>query len=45
MDFIEKALERVRQWTRKLIELILGPEAAPEPEPVPIPVNDRRHHR
>ena len=40
MDLIENVLERLKEWTRKLIETLLGPEAQPEPEPVPIPVDD-----
>jgi hypothetical protein len=42
MDYIDKALEKLRDWARKLIELILGPELQPEMEPVPIPVHERR---
>lgn len=41
MDYIEKALEKLKEWARKLIETLLGPEAEPEPEPIPIPVNER----
>lgn len=40
MDYLEKVLEKLKEWTRKLIEALLGPEAQPEPEPIPIPVND-----
>lgn len=45
MDLIEKVLERLQEWARKLIEAILGPEAQPEPEPIPVPVNDRERRR
>jgi predicted RNase H-like HicB family nuclease len=46
MDYIEKVLEKLKEWARKLVEALLGPEAEPEPEPIPIPVNDRtRRHR
>lgn len=45
MDFIDNILERLREWARKLIEALLGPEAQPEPEPIPIPVNDRERRR
>lgn len=41
MDYVEKVLEKLREWARKLIETLLGSEAEPEPEPIPIPVNDR----
>ncbi|MBD3881169.1 hypothetical protein IFO70_05330 [Phormidium tenue FACHB-886] len=40
MDYIEKVLEKLKEWTRRLIETLLGPEAEPEPEPIPIPVRD-----
>ncbi|EGJ35519.1 MULTISPECIES: hypothetical protein [Moorena] len=45
MDYIEKVLEKIQEWARKLIEALLGPEAQPEPEPIPIPVNDPRCRR
>ncbi len=45
MDYIEKVLEKLREWGRKLIEALLGPEAQPEPEPIPVPVNDRDRRR
>jgi hypothetical protein len=42
MDYIDKALEKLKDWARKLIEIIMGPDLQPEMEPVPIPVNERR---
>lgn len=45
MDYVEKVLEKLKEWARKLIETLLGPEAEPEPEPIPIPVDDTRRHR
>jgi hypothetical protein len=42
MDYIDKALEKLKDWARKLIEMIMGPDLQPEMEPVPIPVNERR---
>ena len=44
MDYIEKVLENLKDWARKLIETLFGPESEPEPELIPIPVNDR-HRR
>jgi hypothetical protein len=47
MNYLEKVLEKLREWAEKLIEVLLGPEVEPEPELIPIPVNDpqsRRHH-
>ncbi len=42
MDYLDKALEKLKEWARKLIEALLGPELQPEAELIPIPVNDRR---
>jgi hypothetical protein len=47
MDYLEKVLEKLKEWARKLIETLLGPEPEPEGELIPIPVNDpqrRQHH-
>jgi hypothetical protein len=41
MGYIEKVLEKLKQWADKLIEVLLGPELQPEPELIPIPVEDR----
>jgi hypothetical protein len=40
MDYIEQVLEKLKEWTRRLVETLLGPEAEPEMEPIPIPVRD-----
>lgn len=45
MDYVEKVLEKLKEWGRRLIETLLGPEAEPEPEPIPIPVNDNTRRR
>ncbi len=45
MQHIEEALERLKDWARKLIELLLGPEMEPEPEPIPIPVEEHGSRR
>ncbi len=44
MDYIEKVLEKLKEWAGQLIEVLLGPGMQPEHEPIPIPVNDR-HRR
>jgi hypothetical protein len=41
MDYIEKVLEKIKQWADKLIEVLLGPDMQPEPELIPIPVEDK----
>lgn len=40
MEYIEKVLEKIKEWTRKLIEALLGPDIQPDSEPIPIPVRD-----
>lgn len=45
MDYIEKVLEKLKEWAQQLIDALLGPESQPEPEPIPIPVNDRQRRR
>jgi predicted RNase H-like HicB family nuclease len=45
MDYIEEVLEKLKEWARKLIETLLGPEPQPEPEPIPIPVNNPGRRR
>ena len=41
MDQIEKVIEKLKEWTEKLMEALLGPQSEPEPELIPIPVRDR----
>ncbi len=45
MDYIDNLIDKLKEWARKIIEALLGPEAEPEPEPIPIPVNEPRRHR
>ncbi|MDG2615543.1 hypothetical protein P7L53_04735 [Thermoleptolyngbya sichuanensis XZ-Cy5] len=45
MDYIDKVLEKLKEWARKLVEALLGSDVQPEPEPIPIPVDDRSHRR
>ena len=45
MDYLEKVLEKLKDWAQKVIELLLGPEAEPEAELIPIPVDDRKNRR
>lgn len=44
MDYIDKVLEKLKEWARRVIEALLGPETQAEPELIPIPVEDR-HRR
>ncbi|MEL6815265.1 MAG: hypothetical protein AAFP03_10690 [Cyanobacteria bacterium J06598_3] len=45
MDYIDKALEKLREWVDKVVDALLGPLAQPEHEPIPIPVDDHRRRR
>ncbi len=41
MEYLEKVLDALKNFARKVIEALLGPETEPELEPIPIPVRDR----
>ena len=45
MEEIEKVLEEITEWIRKLIEALLNPDTQPEPELIPIPVNEPKRPR
>jgi hypothetical protein len=45
MEYLEKVLEKIKEWAQKLIEILLGPDAEPEPELIPIPVKDPQRRR
>ncbi len=45
MEYIEKILEKLKEWARELIDALLGPSAQPEPEPIPIPVDEPSRRR
>ncbi|MEN9201744.1 MAG: hypothetical protein Q6K80_00055 [Thermostichus sp. DG_1_6_bins_120] len=44
MDWVEKVLEKIREWVERVIDTLLG---APQPQqqPIPVPVEDGSHHR
>ena len=42
MDYIDQALDKLREWVDKVIDALFGPQPQPEHEPIPIPVDDRR---
>ncbi|MGG6240403.1 hypothetical protein ACQ4N7_17400 [Nodosilinea sp. AN01ver1] len=42
MDYIEEALEKLREWVDRVIEALFGPETQVEPELIPIPVDEPR---
>jgi hypothetical protein len=41
MADLEKVLEKLREFFRRLVEALLGSEPQPELEPIPVPVRDR----
>jgi hypothetical protein len=45
MSYLDRVLEKIREWADKIIETLLGPEIEPEAELIPIPVDDRHHRR
>ncbi|MGK7903072.1 MAG: hypothetical protein AB4352_17000 [Hormoscilla sp.] len=45
MDYIDKVLEKIKEWARQLIDALVGPDVQPEPELIPIPVKDPHSRR
>jgi len=45
MDYIDQVLEKLREWARKLVETLLGPDVQPDLEPIPVPVKDYPRRR
>lgn len=45
MAQIDKVLEKLKEWARKIIDALLGPAAQPEPELIPVPVRDPQRRR
>lgn len=45
MDYIDNLIDKLKEWARKIMDALLGPEAEPEPELIPIPVNEPRRRR
>jgi predicted RNase H-like HicB family nuclease len=44
MDWVEKVLEKIREWVERVIDTLLG-DPQPQPQPIPIPVEDGSHRR
>lgn len=40
MDYIEKALDKLKEWVERLMDALFGPQPQPEQEPIPVPVDD-----
>ncbi len=45
MDYLEKILEKLKEWAQKLINDLLEPEREVEPELIPIPVRNPHDRR
>lgn len=43
MDYLNEAWEKLKEWSRRLIETLLGPEEEPEYEPIPVPVDEQNN--
>lgn len=44
MDWVEKVLEKIREWVERVIDTLLG-DPQPQPQPIPIPVENGSHRR
>lgn len=42
MDYIEKALEKLREWVDRVVDALFGPDPQREPDLIPIPVEEPR---
>jgi hypothetical protein len=45
MGYLERVLEKIKEWAERVIEVLLGPVAEPETEAIPVPVDDRYRRR
>ncbi|HAN74280.1 MAG TPA: hypothetical protein DCQ63_08345 [Planktothrix sp. UBA8402] len=45
MEYIDRILEKLKEWAQELIDALLGPAAQPETEPIPVPVDEPRRRR
>jgi hypothetical protein len=45
MGYLERVLEKIKEWAERVIEVLLGPVAEPEAELIPVPVDDRYRRR
>ena len=41
MDYLDKIIEKIRNFARKIVEVLVGPEVETESELIPIPIRDR----
>ncbi|NJK28801.1 MAG: DNA topoisomerase I [Acaryochloris sp. RU_4_1] len=41
MDYLDKIIEKIKSFARKLVEILVGPEMEPDLELIPIPVRDK----
>lgn len=42
MDYIEKAIDKLREWIDRVLDALFGSEPQREPELIPIPVQEPR---
>ncbi|WRH69171.1 MAG: hypothetical protein RSE13_21255 [Planktothrix sp. GU0601_MAG3] len=45
MEYIDRILEKLKEWAQELIDALLGPATQPEVEPIPVPVDQPRRRR
>lgn len=43
MDWLDKVIEKIREWVERVIDTLLGPQT--QPQPIPIPVEDTPRRR
>lgn len=45
MEYIDRILEKLKEWAREITDALLGPVAQPEAELIPVPVDKPRRRR
>ncbi len=43
MDWLDKVIEKIREWVERVIDTLLEPQK--QPQPIPIPVEDTPRRR
>ena len=43
MDWLDKVIEKIREWVERVIDALLEPQK--QPQPIPIPVEDTPRRR
>jgi hypothetical protein len=45
MDYLEKILDKLKEWAQQLVDTLFGPQTESEPESIPIPIDHHPRYR